>query len=384
MRAGDFVLCTFAGDPAGALSMYALEITSIDWRNEFFSCRRSDREQRFNFRFSSGTGGSWPGSDDQGRPCELVRHDIYTPAASDPAAGHLAVVTFPDGRRCLCSVQAISPQTEMTLYNPPYARLSVDFRQITRSEWDRYPAGGEIAHIERFVSSQEIEPPTFNNGWWSLARRLPAFAGRIGAAIQPFATVVHTTDMTPESWDGLLHSWTTQVGSGACAHFLIGRHSGQGVVQLAPVTRNANHAGGPGHGSFVAGAQSFHPNNVSVGIEVHCAGSVRQVGGLWRLVENGVPQGAALADAEVVPDPQRPGRGWHVVTDYQYQQLGELLDGLEAVLGALPAGCVARSIEPPPPYGRFATARAVGHVSLHAAQRGDPWPQTCEWMRARN
>src|SRR6185437_11024719 len=223
------------------------------------------------------------------------------------------------------------------------------------------------------VNNDLVQPAatgTFNNGWWSLARQTPANAGRIGGAINPFAVVVHTTDMVPESWDGLLHSWTTQAGLGDCAHFIIGRDSSKGLVQMAPVTRNANHAEGPGHGSFVAGQQTWSPNSVSVGIEVHCAGILHQVNGQWLLLENGQAQGAPIPDDDVILDPQRPGVGYHKVTDYQYDQLGQLLDGLEAVLAALPAGCVAQSIEAPPAYGIFPTGRRVGHVSLHAAQRG--------------
>ena len=223
----------------------------------------------------------------------------------------------------------------------------------------------------------------FDNGWWSLARQLPAFPGRIGGSIAPFATVVHTTDMVPEAWDSLLNSWTTRKGPGDCAHFVIGRDADAGVVQFAPITNNANHAGGTGHGSFVAGSQTWHPNTVSVGIEIHCAGDVRQVNGEWLLLEDGKSQGAAIPDDDVVPDPRHSGRGWHKVTDYQYEQLGLLLDGLETVLAPLPDGCVATSIEKPPAFGIFATGRVVGHVSLHAAQRGDPWPPTCDWIRAR-
>lgn len=78
---------------------------------------------------------------------------------------------------------------------------------------------------------------------------------------------------------------------GDAAHFLIGRDAATGLIQLAPVTNNANHAGGSGHGNFVAGAQKWHPNSVSVGIEVHCAGAVQQVNGDWHLIEGGVAQG---------------------------------------------------------------------------------------------
>jgi hypothetical protein len=154
------------------------------------------------------------------------------------------------------------------------------------------------------------------------------------------------------------------------------------VVARAPAASLSRSAGGTGHGSFVAGSQSWHPNTVSVGIEIHCAGDVRQVGGEWQLLEAGKSQGAAIPDDDVVPDPRRSGRGWHKVTDYQYQQLGLLLDGLETVLAALPDKCVAQSIETPPAYRVFQTGRVVGHASLHAAQRDDPWPPTCDWTRA--
>jgi len=100
-------------------------------------------------------------------------------------------------------------------------------------------------------------------------------------------------------------------------------------------------------------------------------------------VESGAAHGGVIPDVDVVRDPLRPDRGWHKVTDYQYQQLGALLDGLETVLDPLPEGCVALSTENPPAYGVFPTGRVVGHVSLHAAQRGDPWPPTCDWLRAR-
>jgi hypothetical protein len=280
----------------------------------------------------------------------------------------------------------VSPTTDVVFYQQPYHRLSFDVNQITQSDWDTYPIGGQITSIEAYVLDTGPEQPaagSFSNGWWSLAQQVPAFPGRIGGAITPFAVVVHTTDMTPESWHALIQSWTTQLGPGDAAHFLIGRDAAAGLIQLAPITNNANHAGGPGHGNFVAGTQQWHPNSVSVGIEIHCAGAVRQVNGDWRLVEDGVAQGNPIPDDDVIPDPQRPGRGWHKVTDYQYEQLGALLDGLETVLDALPAGCIAQSIEQPPAYGIFPTGRRVGHVSLDAANRGDPWPPTCDWIRAR-
>lgn len=383
-----FLLYTIEGDTAAPPTTYAAEITSIDSASGFFSCRRVDTGEQLTFQFSTTTSGPWQGSDGQGADLTIDTHDIYTTGGVDPSPQGVAVVTFDDNSRYLCAVETVSPDIEVVFYHQPWPRLSFDGNTVTQSDWEAYPEGSQIISIEGCVQDNDaLQPATaagsFTDGWWSLASRRPAFPGRIGEVIAPFAVVVHTTDMTPETWDTLVHNWTTELGPGDCAHFIIGRDATNGIIQLAPITNNANHAGGPGHGSFVAGQQSWHPNTVAVGIEVHCAGAVQQISGQWRLVESGVPQGAAIPDSDVIPDPIRPGRGWHQVTDYQYQQLAALLDGLESVLAALPQGCVARSIEQPPAYGVFPSGRRVGHVSLHAAARGDPWPPTCDWMRAR-
>jgi N-acetyl-anhydromuramyl-L-alanine amidase AmpD len=251
--------------------------------------------------------------------------------------------------------------------------------------------GSKISWLERCVLSNDISANgngngnlgTFNQGWWSLATRRDAHPGRVGGNINAFSTVVHTTDMVPESWNGLINRWTTQPGAGNGAHFVIGRDANAGVIQLVPINRNANHAGGEGAGSYVAGAQSWSPNSCTIGIELHCAGGVQRVGGQWRFVENGVPQGLALPDADVIPDPAHANRGWHTVTDYQYQQIDLLLNALETVLDPLPTGCVATSIQPPPAWGSFQDARVVGHVSLTPSRRSDPWPPTCDWLRTR-
>jgi hypothetical protein len=387
MKVNDFLLYTIDGDATFPGATYAAEIVSIDAANAFFTCRRPDTGQQLTVQYSTNTSGPWAASDDQGNELTLDTHDIYTAAATDPAPQGLAVVTFADGARHLCAVDSVSPTLDVTFYNPPYFKISFDGWTIAQSNWDVYPAGSAATSFEGFVLDNDLAQPAatgvFTNGWWSLARQMPANPGRVGGPIAPFAVVVHTTDMAPETFTALINSWTTSAGQGDCAHFVIGRDASDGVVQLIPITSNGNHAGGPGHGSFVAGQQSWHPNLVSVGIEVHCAGAVQQIDGAWRLVEGGVPQGNPIPDDDVTPDPQRPGRGWHTVTDYQYEQLGALLDGLETVLGALPAGCVATSVEAPPAYGVFPTGRRVGHVSLDAAHRGDPWPPTCDWVRAR-
>src|SRR5262249_2222319 len=153
---------------------------------------------------------------------------------------------------------------------------------------------------------------------------------------------------------------------GACAHFVIGRDAGSGILQLAPITRNANHAGGSGHGVFrVPDLGDLHPNLVAVGIELHCAGGVRRMDDAWRLVEGGKAHGPPLPHSEVTPDPQRSGRGWHQVTDYQREQLGALLADLETVLAPVPAGAVKVAFgETPPSYAVLPGARIATHAEL--------------------
>ncbi len=228
--------------------------------------------------------------------------------------------------------------------------------------------------------------PRWDNGWWAGAIRKPAHPGRVGGAISPWATVVHTTDMPAEDWSALVSSWTSKPGEGACAHFLIGRDEQAGVLQMAPIVRNANHAGGPGHGVFdTATKTGIHPNLVCVGIEVHCAGGLRKINGAWRFVEDGACHGAPIPDADVIPDPQRPGRGWHRVTEYQYTQLGALLDDLESVLAPLPKAAMTQAFgETPDAFAVMPTARVVTHAQLDPVHRADPWKPTCDWLRARH
>ena len=229
-------------------------------------------------------------------------------------------------------------------------------------------------------------PPSsaWSNGWWHGAVQRLAHPGRVGGAIRPFAVVVHTTDMLPEEWNALAQSWQTRPGDGACAHFGIGRDAAAGVIQFVPITRNGNHAGGPGHGVFRTAQGDLHPNLVAVGIEVHCAGGVQHIDGAWRLVEDGKAHGAALPDSEVTPDPLRPGRGWHRVTDYQRQQLAALLADLDTVLAPVPAGCSKVAFgETPPSYAVLPGARIATHCELDPVHRADPWNELSGWLRGR-
>ena len=135
----------------------------------------------------------------------------------------------------------------------------------------------------------------------------------------------------------------------------------------------------------VPGRGDLHPNLVAVGIEVHCAGGVRLINGQWRLVEDGKAHGAPLPDDEVTPDPIRPGRGWHHVTDYQLAQLAALLADLEAALVLVPTGTSKVAFgETPPAYAVLPGARLATHAELDPVHRADPWPELSAWLKQRH
>lgn len=421
------LLCTFNDDTGSPLTNYVAEITSIDPAAEFFSCRWVDNGELATFQYSS-NGGPWSGNDGNGTDFAINTHDIYSAEAASPGLQDTAIVTFADNKRYLCYVESITDTTNVAFWHSPYPRMSINLNSVAASDWDAYPVDSEVLSIERAVLDNEIAAPVtedaFNQGWWSLATRRDAHAGRIGGNINPFSTVVHTTDVVPEAWNGVVNRWTTEAGDRSCAHFTIGRDASQGVIQLVPINRNANHAGGDGAGHYVAGTQTYPPNSVSVGIELNCAGVLELVNGQWRFMESDVPYGPVVPPADVtlnagsqtvgtfngqrvklinqqwrlvrkeprglpIPEedvvihPTQPAKGWHRVTDYQYEQLDLLLRALESALNPMPEGCVAQSIEPPPAYGIFPNGRVVGHVSLTAKRRGDPWPPTCDWIRSR-
>lgn len=236
------------------------------------------------------------------------------------------------------------------------------------------PTVGDILHVVEKANSGE-----FKEGRWSLATYKEMFAGRIGRSIVPRTLVVHTTDMRPGTFGALVRNWQRQLGAGNGAHFLIGRTPVDGVVQFAPIHRNANHAGGPGCGSI----GGLHPNTVSVGVEIHAAGRLRKVNGKWMDWEK----------VEVIPDSDvfldSVGKGWHRVTPYQMEMLRKLWEALRPTLRAWPAGTV---VTPSASYAlngvaHYAAAKSpmlVGHVSMNPGRKSDPGPQVMREINTWN
>jgi N-acetyl-anhydromuramyl-L-alanine amidase AmpD len=237
-------------------------------------------------------------------------------------------------------------------------------------------------------------PDGFVDGWHTGARRFPVHFERIGGAIAPEVVVVHDTDMTPGSMPALVRSWTKDKGKGNAAHFLIGKHEAtaqelateqwptSGLVQLAAINRNANHAGGGG--TFVSGTGAVvHPNRISVGIEVDNGGRLgrRSRMGTWVHPYSG----HIYADDEVYVDPR--GIGWEKFTEYQYRALDALLRLLDATMKPVRPGLHVVTKGSYKDNGVIWAAitgvRIIGHATLNPTDKTDPGPAVMDWLRTR-
>ncbi len=282
------------------------------------------------------------------------------------------------------------PLTESAVRRFQRAKMLADDGVIGPKTWDALlkAAPAEIPETPTFKVG------TFLEGWYSEAIKHPIHTGRWGGQIVSRCTVVHTTDMRPGLMSALLKSWTSSAGvpprSGVGAHFLLGRQPAEdneenpsgGLVQMTPITRNGNHAGGGG--SFVKADRTVvHPNRVAIGIEIDCAGYLgrRTPVGTWVHKDSGT----TIAESDVYVDER--GKGWHKVTDYQFAVLDALLRALDAhqtpvwpgLYVAPKGGYQANGVT----WGAITGARVVGHVTLNPTDKSDPGPQTMEWLRKR-
>lgn len=120
------------------------------------------------------------------------------------------------------------------------------------------------------AGEDEIVMP--NSQGWVIHPRIEvvqAHSGRMGGKISPSVVIWHDTDMRPNSGPALVRYWHVNPGAGNCAHFVI--YEDGKIIQCVPVNRNANHAGGPG---FLR-INNYHPNSVSIGIELCNPGKLR-------------------------------------------------------------------------------------------------------------
>jgi hypothetical protein len=230
------------------------------------------------------------------------------------------------------------------------------------------------------------QSPAFVDGWWTRGgcQRTPANLGRIGPVIVPQRVVLHTTDMLGRA-RAIVDVWGRTRGAGNAATFLIGRDAADGVYQLAPITRNTNHAGGKKHGWFkTPTGHLVHPNTVTIGIEVHNGGALELRGMSWVHPDTGtvIPRDQVYIDVR--------GRGWHKPTDWQLGVLNALLADLrDALLPAakdhpltyVPDGDHSENGVPwagAIPPGSW----LVGHATLDPVNKTDPGPLLLQYARS--
>lgn len=262
--------------------------------------------------------------------------------------------------------------------------LTPSFRSGTSAEWpdtvgpddDEYPvvtAGEVVELIER--QKEVARNGNFTNGKWSEATYKQMHSGRIGRGIVPQTLVVHTTDMRPGTFGSLVKSWTSGAGRGNGAHFLIGKTKEDGVVQFAPITRNANHAGGPNPGGIRPGNSNtvVNPNVCSVGVELDNAGRLIKDSKGWYHRDTGY----RFAAEDVYVDSK--GRGWEKVTQYQIDMLKYLWEDLRPLLKPWPAGTVvvpnATHTSQGTSYAAAISPALIGHASTNPINKTDPGPQ---------
>ena len=153
-----------------------------------------------------------------------------------------------------------TPEQDIAIANALEAsqRLQQLFVSLTAGPAQEFPTAATVA-----APTPPAPSPMWVDGWYAKARRIKTHPGRIGGAIRPFAIVQHTTDMLEAEWDALIAALEREPGAGNAFTFGIGRTPEQGLIQVCSVFSNANHAGGPTHGNFVANGKLVHPNLAS-------------------------------------------------------------------------------------------------------------------------
>jgi len=226
----------------------------------------------------------------------------------------------------------------------------------------------------------------------------PAHPDRLGGTIHPRGIVVHTTDCMPGSEMAIIQRWTSEAGAGNCAHFLIGRTKEIGITQFAHINCNANHAGGKSHGWYApmpgqaigsTYESTYHPNLVTVGIELSNAGRLQKVNGKY--IHPDTRRELPASDVY-----ESDGAPWHMPTEWQMQALEWLIGKIELQMHAetmwpLPFDPTVTRVEPNGgylangvPWAKMPGVFAVGHVTLDPTNKTDPGPYVIRWLKERH
>ncbi|MFZ1322367.1 MAG: hypothetical protein WAT71_12505 [Ignavibacteria bacterium] len=159
MQVDDFLLCTFNSDTETPKTTYVAKIVDIDSVNGYFDCEFVDTMQRMKFQFNLSD--TWAGVDVfDGSNYNIDTHYIYSSSLTSPLLNEVAIITFADDKSYLCYIDAMDENTEITMYNYPYYRLSISNEDIiTESDWDLYPLGELVFSIGGTVLNDETLEP---------------------------------------------------------------------------------------------------------------------------------------------------------------------------------------------------------------------------------
>lgn len=228
-------------------------------------------------------------------------------------------------------------------------------------------ADGDVLHepaSEHDVGGEDSRVRPDEYGWLRHPRISvrPSHQGRWGGKISPSCVVWHCTDMRPNSGPALSRARAASAGKGNGEHFVVWEDGT--IIQHTPVTRNANHAGGPGS----ARVNGFHVNQVSIGIELCNPGHLK-LDGTDLICDDGptrIPILGATGDGR---------RGWRI--PYTERQLASVHWLCESVLPycltlgnrgeSVALTWVGRETSAGPRYG-------LRHSDINPTQKTDPGP----------
>jgi N-acetyl-anhydromuramyl-L-alanine amidase AmpD len=216
----------------------------------------------------------------------------------------------------------------------------------------------------------------------------PMHSGRVGPAIVPKGIIWHYTAMTENTELALVAAWQQNRGRGNGATFLV-RRNGQ-VIQLAPIDKNSNHAGGTstgrvyftGRGEHPSDSPGHHPNSVCIGVELSNPGRVRRVNGEWRVAYTGadvVPVEESVypivTDEALRMFTKTDKWGWVDYTEAQYKAAREIVIA-SALTGVVDEPCLVRRKKVNgKDYGEVSVgSMRLGHCDLDPSRKDDPGP----------
>jgi hypothetical protein len=218
--------------------------------------------------------------------------------------------------------------------------------------------------------------------------QVPMHTGRVGPVIKPRGIIWHYTAMLESTELPLVTAWQQNRGKGNGATFLV-RRNGQ-IIQLAPITKNSNHAGGSSTGRiyFTGSARDnerttpWHPNSVCIGVELSNPGRVRRDDRGWRIAYTGadrVPVDESVykivSDESLKMFTKSANWGWVEYTQEQRIAAVEIIVACGIAGVRDEPAIVKRKKINGKEYGEVSIgSMRLGHEDLDPSRKSDPGP----------